>query len=78
MMSSIASPCIRNCCLNEKDICLGCFRSIDEILIWGTASDEQKSTALALSNTRRKQYEQSFKPFKSTVNVNTPSKEKSK
>lgn len=58
MMSNITSPCIRNCCLNENDICLGCFRSIDEILIWGTASDEQKSITLALSKTRRKQYEQ--------------------
>ncbi|MGZ8185918.1 MAG: DUF1289 domain-containing protein [Methylobacter sp.] len=28
----IASPCIRNCCLNNDDICLGCFRSLHEII----------------------------------------------
>ncbi|MGB0915594.1 MAG: DUF1289 domain-containing protein, partial [Crocinitomicaceae bacterium] len=25
----IKSPCIRNCCLNQKDICVGCFRHIN-------------------------------------------------
>ncbi|MBT2912746.1 DUF1289 domain-containing protein, partial [Vibrio anguillarum] len=24
------SPCIRQCCLDEMDICLGCFRSLNE------------------------------------------------
>ncbi|MEJ2212786.1 MAG: DUF1289 domain-containing protein [Gammaproteobacteria bacterium] len=33
----IASPCIRNCCLDDDDICLGCFRSIDEITGWSSA-----------------------------------------
>ncbi len=28
------NPCIRNCCLDENDICLGCFRTLDEILAW--------------------------------------------
>jgi predicted Fe-S protein YdhL (DUF1289 family) len=37
---NIASPCIRNCCLNEEDICLGCFRSITEIINW-TQVDEK-------------------------------------
>ncbi len=30
----IESPCIGNCCLNEEDICLGCFRSLEEITSW--------------------------------------------
>lgn len=34
----VQSPCIRNCCLDDKDMCLGCFRMLDEILIWSTAS----------------------------------------
>ena len=58
-MDKIASPCIRNCCLNEKDICLGCFRSIDEILMWGSGSEEQKILAINLSQKRRAQYEAS-------------------
>jgi predicted Fe-S protein YdhL (DUF1289 family) len=49
-----ASPCIRNCCLREDDICLGCFRSLEEITAWGTASDERKSEILKHA-LRRKQ-----------------------
>ena len=38
------SPCIRNCCLNEGDICLGCFRSLSEIIGWQNKSlTEQQS-----------------------------------
>ena len=30
----IPSPCVRNCCLNENDVCIGCNRSLSEILNW--------------------------------------------
>ena len=40
--STVQSPCVQNCCLDDKDMCLGCFRMIDEILIWGTASVKQQ------------------------------------
>ncbi|HCM46407.1 MAG TPA: DUF1289 domain-containing protein, partial [Colwellia sp.] len=36
------SPCIRNCCLDDDDFCLGCFRRIDEIIAWRNYSNEQK------------------------------------
>jgi predicted Fe-S protein YdhL (DUF1289 family) len=39
---AVQSPCIRNCCLDDKDMCLGCFRTLDEILIWSAASPEQQ------------------------------------
>lgn len=45
---SISSPCIRKCCLNEVDICLGCFRHIDEIVGWKGYNDKEK---LSLLNT---------------------------
>ena len=39
----IKSPCVHICCLDEKDICLGCYRSCDEICKWGAMnSDERK------------------------------------
>ncbi|MEZ0123721.1 MAG: DUF1289 domain-containing protein [Candidatus Reddybacter sp.] len=41
-LDTIASPCVRNCCLNEGDVCLGCFRSLDEILAWRAANNEQR------------------------------------
>jgi predicted Fe-S protein YdhL (DUF1289 family) len=34
-VENIQSPCVRNCCLNEDDICLGCRRSLSEIIAWG-------------------------------------------
>lgn len=36
------SPCVARCGLNDDDFCMGCFRHIDEIVIWSQASDEQK------------------------------------
>lgn len=49
------SPCIRNCCLDEEDICMGCYRSLEEILIWHKASDDEKSEILTLCQLRKKQ-----------------------
>jgi len=40
--SQIQSPCISNCCLDEDDICLGCFRHIDEITGWHSADDNRR------------------------------------
>lgn len=49
----IASPCVRNCCLNENDICLGCFRNINEIVGWANASREEKEAVLLDCQQRR-------------------------
>ncbi|MFC3032194.1 DUF1289 domain-containing protein [Pseudoalteromonas fenneropenaei] len=38
----IESPCIRHCCLNNDDICVGCGRSLQEILAWHEIDDEAK------------------------------------
>jgi len=49
---AISSPCVRNCCLDEKDICLGCGRSIEEIIRWGDAVDKEKLKILMVSKKR--------------------------
>jgi len=41
-LDAVPSPCVRNCCLNEDEICLGCFRSIDEITDWNHASNDER------------------------------------
>jgi predicted Fe-S protein YdhL (DUF1289 family) len=51
----LASPCIRNCCLDEHNVCMGCGRSLDEIIAWGTASDDAKAAILARSRERAQQ-----------------------
>ncbi len=49
----IASPCVRNCCLNEQDICLGCFRHLDEITGWNAMNPEQKANTLKKCQQRK-------------------------
>jgi len=56
-MKNRSSPCIRNCCLNEDNICLGCFRSIDEIIQWSNATEQQKQKMLNLVNERKINYQ---------------------
>jgi uncharacterized protein len=43
----VSSPCIRQCKLDEHEVCQGCYRSISEIIGWGDRSDEQKKSILA-------------------------------
>ena len=51
--SSVASPCIRHCCLNDKDVCMGCFRTLDEIKDWQSKTDSEKIAILVLCQSRR-------------------------
>ncbi|MFW5450970.1 MAG: DUF1289 domain-containing protein [Methylophagaceae bacterium] len=44
------SPCIRNCCLDSDEICLGCFRSIKEIIQWASSDTTIKQKQQILSN----------------------------
>lgn len=42
----VSSPCISQCCLNDRDICLGCFRHLDEITGWHDAGEQEKRQIL--------------------------------
>ncbi|MFK5915366.1 MAG: DUF1289 domain-containing protein [Woeseiaceae bacterium] len=59
-MNKLDSPCIRNCCLNESDICLGCFRSIDEICLWSRATEAEKQNILNLAEARISEYNEKY------------------
>lgn len=39
MRSKAKSPCINVCQLNSDNMCLGCYRTLDEIGSWGSASN---------------------------------------
>jgi uncharacterized protein len=54
-VNNIASPCVRNCCLNEQDICLGCFRHLDEITGWAAMSEQEKQQLLIKCQQRKKE-----------------------
>lgn len=53
----IESPCIRNCCLDDGDICLGCFRSLQEIKDWSKATNELREVILLRADKRKKDRE---------------------
>ncbi|MAS82572.1 MAG: DUF1289 domain-containing protein [Legionellales bacterium] len=46
------SPCIRNCCLNENNICTGCYRTISEIIEWFQANTKRRKTILKMARQR--------------------------
>lgn len=46
------SPCISVCALDENDICMGCYRSANEITDWFMSSDEQKREILRRARER--------------------------
>lgn len=49
----VNSPCIRQCCLDPNDICLGCKRHLSEILAWSKADDEMRNEILSLCQKRQ-------------------------
>ncbi|WCE30985.1 DUF1289 domain-containing protein [Vibrio sp. SCSIO 43137] len=51
--SQVESPCIRHCCLDEQDICVGCFRSLDEIINWSASNNSQRQQILERCLTRQ-------------------------
>ncbi|MCG7533950.1 DUF1289 domain-containing protein [Pseudoalteromonas sp. OOF1S-7] len=49
----VASPCIRHCCLDENDICVGCYRTLKEIMNWQSCDNEQKRAVLRACHQRK-------------------------
>ena len=41
-----ASPCDKHSCLLDNEICIGCKRTIDEIIQWQELSNEQKTNIM--------------------------------
>ncbi|HUO67445.1 MAG TPA: DUF1289 domain-containing protein [Gammaproteobacteria bacterium] len=50
--SEVASPCVRRCCLDDDDVCIGCGRALHEIVAWGTADDTTRREILERSSER--------------------------
>ncbi len=46
------SPCVRNCCLDLHDVCLGCGRLLDEIIEWHSANALRRAQILQLAQLR--------------------------
>ncbi len=52
-LQPVESPCIDLCTLDDDDICVGCFRSIDEICAWACATNEQRRSILQAATGHR-------------------------
>jgi len=53
MNDSPASPCVRICCLDEANICIGCGRTLEEIRRWSDMPELEKRETLQRSAERR-------------------------
>lgn len=42
----VGSPCIKICKLNKEKICIGCFRTIEEISNWKNMTDNEKKNII--------------------------------
>ena len=49
----IRSPCISVCVLDENDICMGCYRSAEEVTDWFMAGDDEKRAIMQRVEQRR-------------------------
>jgi uncharacterized protein len=56
----IVSPCIRMCCLDDQEVCLGCFRSLDEIRNWQASDNAIRAQVLQHCELRRKAHDEKF------------------
>ncbi len=51
-MAEVNSPCIRQCCLDEEDVCLGCGRHLKDILNWTALDTKGKREVLQQAASR--------------------------
>lgn len=54
MIESVPSPCVRNCCLDHEDVCMGCYRTMAEIMSWNRATITEKQAILDAVQDRKK------------------------
>ena len=60
-MFDIKRPCIRECCLDDKDVCMGCFRTLDDMRIWHKSTDMQKLDMLKVASVRKAEHKSKSK-----------------
>ncbi|WP_114411820.1 DUF1289 domain-containing protein [Marinomonas foliarum] len=54
---NIKSPCIRQCCLDDDEICVGCYRTMKEIMVWQQSDQSEKLAILANCSIRKKKHD---------------------
>lgn len=49
----VMSPCVGICCPDQNDVCMGCFRTMDEITRWWDMSSTEKKQLLLELESRK-------------------------
>ncbi len=49
---AVPSPCVDICALDNNDICMGCYRSVEEITYWNNYNNQQKREVLERAEKR--------------------------
>ncbi|MET0378438.1 MAG: DUF1289 domain-containing protein [Spongiibacteraceae bacterium] len=55
MAETVKSPCISVCALNDDGICIGCWRSVDEIAAWSELDNEHKREVVRSAQQRARE-----------------------
>ncbi|MCC7516326.1 MAG: DUF1289 domain-containing protein [Pseudomonadales bacterium] len=50
----IESPCISICAMDENDVCVGCYRSAEEITRWSNADNGERRQIISAAAERAK------------------------
>lgn len=69
-MSMVASPCVNVCRMDAETadaLCLGCFRTLDEIAQWSGAAESDKRAILAAVEKRREAHDLHAGDFAATA-----------
>jgi uncharacterized protein len=54
----VASPCNKVCILDPASgLCIGCFRTIDEIAAWGAFTEAERAAIVAELRARRERFD---------------------
>ena len=56
----VRSPCVSVCALNEDSVCMGCYRTSEEIKQWSLFSSDERRAVIAQTKER---FESSTKHF---------------
>ena len=46
VVAAVESPCIKVCVLDDQQVCIGCQRTLDEIVAWESLSDDARLLVL--------------------------------
>lgn len=53
MTDNVPSPCVGICCPDERDVCMGCLRTMEEITRWWDMNSDEKRQLLKILPSRR-------------------------